>query len=146
MQVNSSYRVVSIFQSICEAFALLLSKLDVITTHTPVPSPRNLTCNIFFWWLWWTATSGYFAQCALTCDFVCNGGSIDGVDKTCLSGGCKKITRTNRTATELCWTLGGLMVSKLNSRSSAPGLSPDRVNVLCFWTRHFKTLTYLLSP
>lgn len=87
MQVERGASVLSIFQSVYEAFRLLFSKSDVIATSAPLPIVFCLSLFLYHG----TLTSGYFALSALMRDFVCNGGGTDGVDKSGLSSSYKKI-------------------------------------------------------
>ena len=70
MQVKCCTGVVSFLQFVNKAFCLLLSKLDVIATASPLPTTvcfRLFSCLA-------ALTSGYFVESALKSEFVRNCG------------------------------------------------------------------------
>lgn len=70
MQVECCTSVVSFLQFVNKASRLLLSKLDVITAASPLPSAVSV-------WLFFglaALASGYSVLAALVSEFVCDGG------------------------------------------------------------------------
>lgn len=77
MQVDDFPRIIFLLQTIYEAPGHVLAEPDVITAASPLPVAIAVVCLSVFQFD--APTSGDFVLSALLRDFVCNGGSADGV-------------------------------------------------------------------